>query len=63
MMKSRIKCNVDGCVYNENGVCAYSGYICINHHGKCDTCKLPTIDLGLKVHLEVVGNVYDKEVK
>lgn len=52
MMKSRIKCNVDGCVYNENGVCAYSGYICINHHGECDTCKLPTIDLGLKVHKE-----------
>lgn len=50
-------CEVDGCIWNDDGYCSRSSYVSIDRNGKCTEYeRRPSIDLGLETKKEWQGN-------
>lgn len=50
-----MRCEVDGCVNNDNGYCLCSSYVPINRDGECDSMEFQHTDLGLRKKEEKHG--------
>lgn len=44
-----MRCEVYGCINNEDGYCSCPSNITIDKNGECDSLYRPIINLGLKI--------------